>query len=64
MANDLQKHATKRAIEITQRQHCSHCNTYKPLTGGRYKPTANGRRRWVCAGCQTKKIESLTNADL
>jgi len=53
MANELQKYATAKAVEITGRQFCSHCQTYKPLEGGAWKTTANGRRRWRCKGCKT-----------
>lgn len=33
---------------------CTACNLTKQAYGGKVKPLANGRTRWMCAGCAAK----------
>jgi hypothetical protein len=52
MANELQKHATKMAAEVTGKMFCSNCQMTRAKEGGIWKVTADRmRRRWTCAGC-------------
>lgn len=52
MANELQKYVTKKTIEITGRQWCSHCQMTRPKDGGIWKTIDGGkRRRWKCLQC-------------
>ena len=34
--------------------YCTHGQHKAPLEGGKWKPTANGRARFICAACITK----------
>lgn len=42
---------TRAADRATGRRYCSSCCSDKPMEGGIDKVQANGRTRWVCAGC-------------
>jgi hypothetical protein len=55
MPNELQKHVTRKAEEITGRQWCSHCQMTRPKEGGEWKILEGGkRRRWKCQSCVIK----------
>lgn len=58
MPNELQKHVTRKAEEITGRQWCSHCQMTRPKEGGEWKILEGGkRRRWKCQSCVTAQKE-------
>lgn len=53
MANELQKHVTKRVEELTGRIWCSNCQSTRPKEGGIWKILSDGkRRRFKCLQCQ------------
>lgn len=47
--------ATKKIEEDLGIRFCTSCNLTKAAHGGKVKPIANGRTRWMCASCAAKK---------
>lgn len=45
---------TQKAILLTGRKFCSHCQTFKVLTGGKTKKITSGSR-WLCGTCMERK---------
>jgi transposase-like protein len=53
---------SRKLVELTNKiavemgvKFCTSCNLTKPVEGGKTKPVANGRSRWLCASCAERK---------
>jgi len=46
--------ATNNIAEELGIRFCTSCNLTKSAYGGKVKAIANGRTRWLCAGCAAK----------
>jgi hypothetical protein len=40
---------------------CTHCNQTRAAHNGKFKTTANGRTRWICAECVKRGKNANTN---
>lgn len=49
------KQITEKMVKILGKRFCSHCQNYLTETGGLWKVTANGKKRWLCSNCKTRQ---------
>ena len=61
-SNELRRHMTQKHSELTNRVFCTHGQHYVDPAGGKWKPTANRLRRFICVSCQRVATEKRKEA--